>query len=107
MTSRRSLTGTLTAVAVLGAGLAGIATPAQAAPVEAAAGKKVASCVKTARFNQPSVYTVQVRNTCKSSVKVKIVMRLGKDSPCTTIKKGGYYTRNTTGLGTWKATVKC
>ncbi|MFB6595888.1 hypothetical protein [Streptomyces diastaticus] len=106
MTSRRSLTGTLTAVAVLGAGLAGIATPAQAAPVEAA-GKKVASCVKTKTFNQASVCTVQVRNTCKSAVKVKIVMRLGKDSPCTTIKKGGYYHRNTKGLATWKATVKC
>ncbi|MDH6192854.1 hypothetical protein M2168_005886 [Streptomyces sp. CZ24] len=70
------------------------ATPAQAAPVEAA-GKKVSSCVKTATFDQPSVYTVQGRNTCTSSVKVKIVMRLGKDSPCTTIKKGGYYTRDT------------
>ncbi|MFH9093779.1 hypothetical protein ACH4K5_14320 [Streptomyces albidoflavus] len=67
----------------------------------------MSSCVKTAAFDQPSVYTVQGRNTCTSSVKVKIVMRLGKDSPCTTIKKGGYCTRDTKCPGTWKATVKC
>jgi hypothetical protein len=102
MRSRKSLVSTLTAAAVLGTGLIGMATPAQAAP-----GKAAPRCVKTQTYNTASAFTVQVRNTCKSSVKVKVVMRLGKDSPCKTIKKGQYYYWTNKNLGTWKATVKC
>ncbi|MEU1276861.1 hypothetical protein [Streptomyces sp. NPDC005805] len=96
----RALTGTLMTAALLGTGLAGAAT----APAYAASAP---SCVKTANFNTASEWTVQVRNNCSSTKKIKVIMRLGKDSPCVSLKKGEYYYWRNTGLGTWKSTNSC
>ncbi|WP_240134401.1 hypothetical protein [Streptomyces sp. MUM 178J] len=102
MRNLKSLASAVAATAVLGAGVVGMSSPAYAAP-----GKSVSSCVKTHTYNQASVYTVQVHNKCKRSVRVKVVMRWGKDSKCKTIRKGGYFYHETRGIGTWKATVRC
>ncbi|MDK1475304.1 hypothetical protein QNO07_18080 [Streptomyces sp. 549] len=101
MKARKSLAGSVIAAAVLSMGVIGT-TPAAAAP-----GDTVASCVKTRAFNQASDYTVQVRNTCKKAVKIKVVMRLGRDHPCTTIKAGKLKHFSSNSLGTWKKTVYC
>ncbi|MDH2387801.1 hypothetical protein QCN29_03150 [Streptomyces sp. HNM0663] len=86
--SMSALAGAAAATAVLGAGVLGAGVVGMSSPAYAAPGKSVSSCVKTRTFNQAGGYTVQVRNTCKKSVKVKVIMRLGKDSKYTTIKKG-------------------
>ncbi|MGA5296693.1 hypothetical protein [Streptomyces koyangensis] len=99
MRTRRTTVATLTATALLGSGLALTASPAYAAPAP--------SCVKTRVYNTASDYTVQVRNACNRTVRVKIVMRLGRDSKCTTLRKGEYLYHRTTGLQTWKETVTC
>lgn len=99
MRTRRSTVATLAATALLGSGLALTASPAYAAPAP--------SCVKTATFNNGSGYTVQVRNTCSKTVRVKVVMKLDFDSKCTSLKKGAYMYHEAKGIGTWKETVTC
>ncbi|GAB3957989.1 hypothetical protein [Streptomyces sparsus] len=102
MKSRRSLVGSVVAATVLSAGLIGTAAPAYAAP-----GKAVGSCVKTTPHNKAGSYTVQVTNKCKKTVRVKVVMKLGKDHPCTSIKAGKNKFFHSKGLATWKKTVYC
>lgn len=101
MKARKSLVGSVIAATLFSAGVVGTA-PAHAAP-----GKGAPSCVKTTTFNNASYFTVQVRNKCKKTVKVKVVMKLGKDHPCTTIKAGKVKHFLSKGLGTWKKTVRC
>ncbi|QCB24709.1 hypothetical protein [Streptomyces sp. SS52] len=104
MRSRKSLVGSLVAATVLSAGMGVTA----AAPAQAAGkARPVPSCVKTATFNQPSVYTVQVRNTCKGAMKVKVQMKYGTDHPCTTIAKGKTVHFDSKGIKVYKATVRC
>ncbi|MBJ6621555.1 hypothetical protein [Streptomyces sp. DHE17-7] len=104
MRSRKSLVGSLVAATVLSAGMGVTA----AAPAQAAGkARPVPSCVKTATFNQPSVYTVQVRNTCKGAMKVKVQMKYGTDHPCTTIAKGKTVHFNSKGIKVYTAPFRC
>lgn len=99
MRTRRTTVATLAATALLGSGLALTASPAYAAPAP--------SCVKTRAYNTASGYTVQVRNTCNRTVRIKVVMRLGRDGKCTTLRKGAYHYHRSDSLATWKETVTC
>ncbi|WP_149184979.1 hypothetical protein [Streptomyces sp. TRM49041] len=100
---RKSLMGVVSTTAALGVGFLGLAAPA----AQAAPGKGVASCVKSRAFYQPSDVQVLVRNTCKGTVKVKVRMKLGKDSPCVAIKPGKKYWHRAGGLAAYNKTVKC
>lgn len=127
MRSRKSVVGSVVVTAALGAGVIGAAGPVQATsaqrvqPVQhsqqAAQAQQVRHvvvpnaaarmCVKTYVANKAHGYVVRVTNRCGRTVKVKIIMRLAKDSRCFTLKKGQSRYRETQGIGTWKKTVFC
>ncbi|MDJ1136189.1 hypothetical protein [Streptomyces iconiensis] len=123
MRARRAAVGSLVVTAAMGVGALAGAGPVQAAPgtsvapatsvasmksVQAGAPSAAARmCVKTHAENKAHGYLVRVTNKCGRTVKVKIIMRLAKDSRCFTLKKGQSRYRETQGIGTWKKTVFC
>lgn len=115
MRSRKSVVGSVVVTAALGVGVVGAAGPVQATSVRegkqarhvVVPGAAVTMCVKTRTQNKAHGYLVAVTNKCGKKVRVKIVMRLARDSRCFALKKGQTRHRETQGIGTWKKTVFC
>ncbi|MDC0773489.1 hypothetical protein [Streptomyces sp. HD] len=92
--------------AMLAASLSVVAT---APAAHAAAGDTAPSCVDREVFRPTSNdhITVYLTNNCSTSKKVKVDIRLGKDSPCWTLAPGDEKRWTYDGLGDYRKTVLC
>lgn len=79
------------AVAVTGAALVGalaISAPAAAAAPQPGATGTAPACVSRYVDNDPSGFGVSVRNDCADTVRVRVIVDWGTDSPCWTLAPG-------------------
>ncbi|MFB8140016.1 beta-Ig-H3/fasciclin [Streptomyces parvus] len=65
------------------------------------------SCIRRDVINQPSGISVWLKNTCGTTKKVKVVISLGSDSPCWSLKDGATKTWWYDGFGSYDRTVLC
>ncbi|MBB1256979.1 hypothetical protein [Streptomyces alkaliterrae] len=96
----------VTAMALAAAGLSVVAT---APAAQAKAGDTAPSCVNRYIDGDTAnryVY-VSLTNNCKTTKKVKVDIRLGKDSPCWTLKPGANKKWTYEGIGSYRKTVLC
>lgn len=104
--SRKSTTVAVTTAAICGA-LAVSAPTAAAAPTPAPTAE-APTCVSRYWDNDPSGFGVNIKNNCTYTVRVKVIVDWGTDSPCWTLAPGqGKYWFKETVTGSYSHLATC